>query len=195
MSLSGRAATTARSSQPGRLSRLRHRARSLAALTAIAGSAIAIGASASASAQTTAPDQPTLTAPAYYVAPKDDGLGIAPGKIKHIWMIVLENKSYDATFTGLNDNNYLWQTLPSQGALLQNYYGTGHSSQDNYIALAQRAGASDRHPGRLRRLRRVLGFDRHLAARSARTRTTASSPQPPGRTRSRTPTAASIRRV
>jgi hypothetical protein len=105
-----------------------------AALALVAGAAIAIGSSASASAQT-APDQPTLTAPSYYVAPKQDGLGVSPGKIKHIWMIVLENKSYDATFTGLNDNSYLWKTLPSQGALLQNYYGTGHSSQDNYIAL------------------------------------------------------------
>ncbi len=136
MSLFGRAGTPAGSSQQGRLSGVGHRVRSLAVLTAIAGSAIAIGASASASAQSTSPDQPTLTAPSYYKAPKDDGLGIAPGKIKHIWMIVLENKSYDATFTGLNNNNYLWQTLPSQGALLQNYYGTGHSSQDNYVALA-----------------------------------------------------------
>ena len=61
-----------------------------------------------------------------------DGLGIKPGKIKHVWLIILENKSYDATFTGLNNNTYLWQTLPSQGVLLKNYYGTGHFSLDNY---------------------------------------------------------------
>ena len=65
-----------------------------------------------------------------------DGLGIAAGKIKHVWLIILENKSYDATFTGLNHNTYLWQTLPRQGVLLKNYYGTGHFSQDNYISLA-----------------------------------------------------------
>ena len=47
----------------------------------------------------------------------------------------MENKSYDATFTGLNNNTYLWKTLPSQGTLLTNYYGTGHYSQDNYTAL------------------------------------------------------------
>ncbi len=64
-----------------------------------------------------------------------DGLGIAPGKIKHVWLIILENKSYDASFTGLNHNTYLWQTLPHQGVLLKNYYGTGHFSQDNYISL------------------------------------------------------------
>jgi len=65
----------------------------------------------------------------------NDGLGIQPGKIKHVWLIILENKSYDATFTGLNNNTYLWQTLPSQGVLLKNYYGTGHFSLDNYIAM------------------------------------------------------------
>jgi len=64
-----------------------------------------------------------------------DGLGIAPGKIKHVWLIILENKSYDATFTGLNNNTYLWQTLPSQGVLLKHYYGTGHFSLDNYISM------------------------------------------------------------
>ena len=42
-----------------------------------------------------------------------DSLGIRQGKIKHVWLIVLENKAFDATFTGLNDNTYLWQTLPS----------------------------------------------------------------------------------
>ncbi|HEX5194807.1 MAG TPA: alkaline phosphatase family protein [Solirubrobacteraceae bacterium] len=65
-----------------------------------------------------------------------DGLGVRPGAIKHVWLIILENKSYDATFTGLNKNTYLWQTLPHQGALLKNYYGTGHDSEDNYITLA-----------------------------------------------------------
>ena len=64
-----------------------------------------------------------------------DGVSIAPGKIKHVWLIILENKSYDATFTGLNSNTYLWHTLPHQGVLLRQYYGTGHFSQDNYTSL------------------------------------------------------------
>ena len=68
------------------------------------------------------------------VATSRDGLGIQPGKIKHVWLIILENKSYDATFTGLNKNTYLWRTLPGQGVLLKNYYGTGHFSFDNYLA-------------------------------------------------------------
>ncbi len=61
--------------------------------------------------------------------------GLKPGQIKHVWLIILENKSYDATFTGLNQNSYLWKTLPSQGVLLKNYFGTGHSSQDNYLSM------------------------------------------------------------
>lgn len=61
--------------------------------------------------------------------------GLAAGAIKHVWLIILENKSYDATFTGLNKNSYLWQTLPQQGVLLKNYYGTSHSSQGNYETL------------------------------------------------------------
>ncbi len=61
--------------------------------------------------------------------------GLSAGSIQHVWLIILENKSYDETFTGLNNNTYLWTTLPSEGVLLQNYYGTGHSSMDNYISL------------------------------------------------------------
>ncbi|HEX4258335.1 MAG TPA: alkaline phosphatase family protein [Streptosporangiaceae bacterium] len=61
--------------------------------------------------------------------------GLKSGAIKHVWLIILENKSYDATFTGLNQNSYLWKTLPKQGVLLKNYYGTGHFSMDNYMSL------------------------------------------------------------
>ena len=66
---------------------------------------------------------------------KDESHSSLP-PIKHVWFIILENKSYDASFTGLNNNTYLWKTLPSQGTLLTNYYGTGHFSLDNYVALA-----------------------------------------------------------
>ena len=73
------------------------------------------------------------------------------GQVKHVWLIILENKSYDATFTGLNQNSYLWKTLPSQGVLLKNYYGTGHSSQDNYLSMVSGPGAGGGHPVRLQR--------------------------------------------
>jgi phosphatidylinositol-3-phosphatase len=58
-----------------------------------------------------------------------------PPKIGHVWTIIFENKSYEATFSGLNQNSYLWRTLPSYGELLRQYYGTGHFSLDNYLSL------------------------------------------------------------
>jgi len=70
--------------------------------------------------------------------------GLRPGQLKHVWLIILENKSYDSTFTGLNQNSYLWKTLPSQGVLLKDYYGTGHYSMDNYLTLVSgQAPATD----------------------------------------------------
>ena len=50
-------------------------------------------------------------------------------------MIVLENQSYEATFGDPGADPYLAQTLPAEGALLENYYATGHESNDNYISL------------------------------------------------------------
>ena len=76
-----------------------------------------------------------LAAPAKSSGVTITSTGLRPGAIKHVWLIILENKSYDATFTGLNQNSYLWKTLPQQGVLLKKYYGTGHSSMDNYLSL------------------------------------------------------------
>jgi hypothetical protein len=72
--------------------------------------------------------------------PGPDGVGLPSGSIKHVWLIILENKSYDATFTGLNNNSYLWHDLPAQGVLLKNYYGTGHFSLDNYTSMVSGQG-------------------------------------------------------
>jgi hypothetical protein len=66
--------------------------------------------------------------------PGSSGANFTPPKIGHVWTIILENKSYEATFTGLNQNSYLWKTLPSYGELLRQYYGTGHFSLDNYVS-------------------------------------------------------------
>ena len=33
--------------------------------------------------------------------------GLRHGKIKNVWLIILQDKSHDATFTGLNQNSYL----------------------------------------------------------------------------------------
>lgn len=56
-------------------------------------------------------------------------------KVRHVFVIVLENESWEGTFGDPAADPYLAQTLPSQGALLENYYATGHESNDNYISL------------------------------------------------------------
>ena len=49
--------------------------------------------------------------------------------------IVLENKGYASTFGDPSADPYLASRLPAKGALLENYYATGHESNDNYISL------------------------------------------------------------
>src|ERR1700745_2014193 len=56
-------------------------------------------------------------------------------RIRHIFVIVLENEGYAATFGNPSADPYLAKALPAQGALLESYYATGHASQDNYISL------------------------------------------------------------
>ena len=68
------------------------------------------------------------------------GAAIAPAQgavpsIHHLFVIVLENEDYDTTFGASPGSTYLAKTLPAQGALLTHYYGIGHESLDNYIAM------------------------------------------------------------
>src|SRR4051812_31702014 len=60
----------------------------------------------------------------------------APPPARHVWVINLENSSYATSFESVatEHNPYLAQVLPSEGALLREYYGIGHESLDNYIA-------------------------------------------------------------
>lgn len=57
------------------------------------------------------------------------------GRIKHVFMIVLENKNFDTTFGSSSKAPYLAHTLVSQGLLLTAYHAIGHLSLPNYIAL------------------------------------------------------------
>jgi hypothetical protein len=61
----------------------------------------------------------------------------SPPAIKHVWIITLENEAYGFTFgaAGKKLAPYLATTLPAKGALLKDYYGTGHDSLDNYTAM------------------------------------------------------------
>jgi phosphatidylinositol-3-phosphatase len=55
--------------------------------------------------------------------------------IKHVFVLLLENQNAEVTFGANPPAPYLGKALPSQGAFLSNYYGIGHASLDNYIAL------------------------------------------------------------
>jgi hypothetical protein len=59
----------------------------------------------------------------------------APPPIKHVFVITLENKGYDETFGPASPAPYLSHDLPAMGQLLTQYYGIGHASLDNYIAM------------------------------------------------------------
>jgi len=59
----------------------------------------------------------------------------APPPIKHVFVIVLENQDYEATFGGGTPAHYLADTMVAAGALLRQYYGIGHNSLDNYVAM------------------------------------------------------------
>ncbi len=66
------------------------------------------------------------------------GVGIARAAtppIRHVFVIVLENQSASTTFGSNSPAPFLSQTLRAQGAYLPNYYGIGHESNDNYIAM------------------------------------------------------------
>lgn len=66
-----------------------------------------------------------------------DAAAAAPAlpPIRHVFVLILENQAFAATFGRTSQAPYLAQTLPSQGVLLTHYYAIGHASLDNYIAL------------------------------------------------------------
>jgi hypothetical protein len=55
--------------------------------------------------------------------------------IRHVFIIVLENESASTTFGPSSPAPYLSRTLHADGAYLPHYHGTGHESNDNYIAM------------------------------------------------------------
>ncbi len=81
------------------------------------------------------------SAPSTSAAPSTTGTTRALGQpaglpaIRHVFVITLENEGYAATFGSPSSDPYLATTLPSRGALLQQYHAIGHFSNDNYIAL------------------------------------------------------------
>src|SRR3954452_3147912 len=66
--------------------------------------------------------------------------GAVQPAIKHVFVIVLENKDYDLSFGPQAKSPQLGQVLPSKGVLLTQYYGIAHLSLPNYIAMVSGQG-------------------------------------------------------
>ena len=60
--------------------------------------------------------------------------GAAP-HVGHVFVIVLENQPFDKTFGVDSPAPYLAHNLVASGALLNQYFGIGHFSLDNYLAM------------------------------------------------------------
>jgi phosphatidylinositol-3-phosphatase len=70
-----------------------------------------------------------------FADPDRGGISTAAANIRHVFIIVLENKSFSDTFGTSTQDPYLQGTLVPAGGLLTEYYGTGHVSLDNYISM------------------------------------------------------------
>ncbi len=60
--------------------------------------------------------------------------------VKHVFLIVLSEEGYNATFGGGPSAPYLSKTLPSEGELLQSYYAVAGGEPANGIALISGQG-------------------------------------------------------
>jgi len=73
---------------------------------------------------------------ACHVYARNPSLGAPPAHApRHVFVIVLENEPFQVTFGEHPPAPYLAHELPQQGALLTQYFATGHDSLDNYIAM------------------------------------------------------------
>lgn len=55
--------------------------------------------------------------------------------IRHVFVLLLENQAEATSFGHSSSAPYLARTLPAQGLRLPYYYGIGHASLGNYVAL------------------------------------------------------------
>lgn len=118
-----------------------HERRGRRTLRRLAAAALVVLAAASLSygPQAATAGTPATAAPAATTA----GGGYLP-RAKHVFVINLENKGYDETWGPASAAPYLSQTLRSQGVLLNQYFGTAHNSQPNYVAQISGQGPNPR---------------------------------------------------
>src|SRR6478752_6603576 len=107
------------------------------AFAAMAVLAAALGGTAATLNPAAATSAPTASTPSQ---------GYLPGA-NHVFVINLENKGYDETWGPASAAPYLSQTLRSQGVLLNQYYGTAHNSQPNYVAQISGQGPDPQMQG------------------------------------------------
>jgi phosphatidylinositol-3-phosphatase len=67
--------------------------------------------------------------------------------VRHVFVVNLENKGFDQTFGPGSPAPYLSTTLPAQGQLLTQYYGTAHNSLPNYVAQISGQGPNSQTQG------------------------------------------------
>jgi hypothetical protein len=60
--------------------------------------------------------------------------------VGHVFVVVLENKNYVETFGANTKAKYFAHDLARRGQLLTQYYGIGHLSLDNYVAMVSGQG-------------------------------------------------------
>ena len=81
---------------------------------------------------------PTSQANAQAVAQCDSSAGYSedsPPPIEHVFVFVLENKSFDETYGPGSPAVYLRESLVQAGQLLTHFYGTSHASTGNYLSM------------------------------------------------------------
>ena len=62
--------------------------------------------------------------------------------VKHVFIVVLENEDATSSFGKDSPAPYLAQTLKKRGAFVPNYYGIGHNSLTNYVAMVSGQSAN-----------------------------------------------------
>lgn len=122
-------------------------------LAVAAGSLVVAGCSSNAKTAATTTTVPVVTNTALttVAAPLDSSTTTTiattttapgPAKVQHVFVINLENTSYDASFGAASKAPYLSKELTAKGALLTQYFGTSHASLGNYIAQISGQGAN-----------------------------------------------------
>ena len=103
--------------------------------TALVGTCMLIAANVSAASASNVPHSSPASASKTGGVPNRTVTTATLPAIRHVFVIMLENNGYSATFGSPASDPYLATTLPSRGVLLKDYYGIGHFSNDNYIGF------------------------------------------------------------